>query len=166
MQEEGKLYQLKNKWWKEMYVEGSCDTEESGGSDSAAELGIGNVGGVFLVLGIGIFCSYCIAFVEFLWNIKTVAVEEKVTYTEALVAELKFALDVRTTTKPVHNCQTDSTSGGSSKSSKSSRRSSRSNSETKSFSTHLKHATSSALNIHKIGLLFNKDKNNGNVDKK
>jgi hypothetical protein len=36
------------------------------------------VGGVFLVLGFGVFFACCIGIFEFLWNVKTVAVEEKV----------------------------------------------------------------------------------------
>jgi glutamate receptor, ionotropic, invertebrate len=47
-------------------------------SNDENELGIANVGGVFLVLGFGVFSAYIISIFEFLWNIKTVAVEEKV----------------------------------------------------------------------------------------
>jgi glutamate receptor, ionotropic, invertebrate len=67
---------------------GSCGTEESGGSDSAAELGIANVGGVFLVLGIGVFGAYCLVFCEFLWNVRKVAVEEKVSVSLILCKSL------------------------------------------------------------------------------
>lgn len=37
-----------------------------------------NVGGVFLVLGVGCLFALIIAIIEFLWNVKKVAVEEKV----------------------------------------------------------------------------------------
>lgn len=37
-----------------------------------------NVGGVFLVLGFGCLFALIVALIEFLWNVKKVAVEEKV----------------------------------------------------------------------------------------
>ena len=37
-----------------------------------------NVGGVFLVLGAGCLFALIVAIIEFLWNVKKVAVEEKV----------------------------------------------------------------------------------------
>lgn len=77
---------------------GKCKDEgSSGGGDDAAELGIGtailhtgifislnttffsaNVGGVFLVLGFGCLFALIVAIIEFLWNVKKIAVEEKV----------------------------------------------------------------------------------------
>lgn len=47
-------------------------------ASSAAELGIDNVGGVFVVLGFGCFFAFFIGIAEFLWNVRQVAVEEKV----------------------------------------------------------------------------------------
>lgn len=41
-------------------------------------LTLANVGGVFLVLGIGILISLLISVTEFLWNVKNIAVEEHV----------------------------------------------------------------------------------------
>jgi hypothetical protein len=62
---------------------GRCD-EESGAStkdaSDSAELGIDNVGGVFVVLGLGIAGAFTIGILEFLWNCKKVAVEEKVKF--------------------------------------------------------------------------------------
>ncbi|XP_053682747.1 glutamate receptor ionotropic, kainate 2-like [Sabethes cyaneus] len=112
MQEEGKLSQLKNRWWKERHGGGRCDapgTKAAG--DSAAELGIDNVGGVFVVLAFGCFCAFIIGILEFLWNVRKVAVDEKVTPWEALKAELKFALNLSITSKPVHNTLSESSSG-------------------------------------------------------
>jgi hypothetical protein len=37
-----------------------------------------NVGGVFLVLGFGCLFALIVAIIEFLWNVKKIAVEEKV----------------------------------------------------------------------------------------
>jgi hypothetical protein len=42
------------------------------------ELGIDNVGGVFVVLIAGCGVSFLFSLLEFLWNVRKVAVEEKV----------------------------------------------------------------------------------------
>ena len=76
LQEKGELQQLKQKWWKEMGG-GKC-TEESDEPTNSNELGMPHVGGVFLVLMLGCIMSIVIAIVEFLWNIRKVAIEEKV----------------------------------------------------------------------------------------
>lgn len=54
--------------------------EDSGADDAAsqAELGIDNVGGVFVVLGSGCGIAFLISVIELLWNVKQVAVDEKV----------------------------------------------------------------------------------------
>lgn len=75
--EAGVLIELKRKWWKEMHGGGHCSTVDEASSDTP-ELDLENVGGVFLVLGIGLLCSILIGLTEFLWNIKSVAIEEKV----------------------------------------------------------------------------------------
>lgn len=51
------------------------NTEEE---DNSGKLALANVGGVFLVLGVGIGLSYALALVEFLWNVRNVSVEEHV----------------------------------------------------------------------------------------
>lgn len=45
---------------------------------SAEELGVDNVGGVFVVLGIGCGMAAAMGGLEFLWHIRDVAVEQKV----------------------------------------------------------------------------------------
>lgn len=48
-------------------------------TDSAsAELALSNVGGVFLVLGVGTSLAFLFAIIEFLWNVHSVSVEEHV----------------------------------------------------------------------------------------
>lgn len=99
LQEEGKLHILKTRWWKEKRGGGSCrvrffcfgrssgsfshcvvlfqdDTTKT--SSTANELGLANVGGVFVVLmgGMGVACV--IAVCEFVWKSRKVAVEERV----------------------------------------------------------------------------------------
>ncbi|XP_038213876.1 glutamate receptor ionotropic, kainate 2 isoform X3 [Zerene cesonia] len=78
LQEEGKLHILKTKWWKEKRGGGSCRDETSKSSSTANELGLANVGGVFVVLmgGMGVACV--IAVCEFVWKSRKVAVDERV----------------------------------------------------------------------------------------
>jgi glutamate receptor, ionotropic, invertebrate len=42
------------------------------------ELGLGNVGGVFVVLIGGMVGAFLVAVMEFLWNTRKIAVEERV----------------------------------------------------------------------------------------
>ncbi|PBC34948.1 Glutamate receptor, ionotropic kainate [Apis cerana cerana] len=77
LQEEGKLHLLKTRWWKEKRGGGSCRDDISKSSSTANELGLANVGGVFVVLmgGMGIACV--IAVCEFVWKSRKVAIEER-----------------------------------------------------------------------------------------
>ncbi|XP_076630842.1 kainate-type ionotropic glutamate receptor subunit 1D isoform X3 [Colletes latitarsis] len=78
LQEEGKLHLLKTRWWKEKRGGGSCRDETLKSSSTANELGLANVGGVFVVLmgGMGIACV--IAVCEFVWKSRKVAIEERI----------------------------------------------------------------------------------------
>ncbi|KAI4485875.1 hypothetical protein M0804_006364 [Polistes exclamans] len=77
LQEEGKLHLLKTRWWKEKRGGGSCRDDTSKSSSAANELGLANVGGVFVVLmgGMGVACV--IAVCEFVWKSRKVAIEER-----------------------------------------------------------------------------------------
>ncbi|XP_070517537.1 glutamate receptor ionotropic, kainate 2 isoform X2 [Cardiocondyla obscurior] len=77
LQEEGKLHMLKTRWWKEKRGGGSCREDTSKSSSAANELGLANVGGVFVVLmgGMGVACV--IAVCEFVWKSRKVAIEER-----------------------------------------------------------------------------------------
>lgn len=48
------------------------------GDQPSNELGMSNVGGVFVVLIAGSAFAFFVAILEFLWNVRKVAVEEKV----------------------------------------------------------------------------------------
>jgi ionotropic glutamate receptor len=114
LQEDSKLIELKDKWWKKMRDEPSCPSIRSS-EKSSSELALANVGGVFLVLGIGVSVAFVLAILEFLWNVRNVSVEEhvsldldlsqnwggllQVTYFEALKIESMFALNVWITKK-------------------------------------------------------------------
>ncbi|XP_049845014.1 glutamate receptor ionotropic, kainate 2 isoform X3 [Schistocerca gregaria] len=78
LQEEGKLHILKTRWWKEKRGGGTCRDDTSKSSSTANELGLANVGGVFVVLmgGMGVACV--IAVCEFVWKSRKVAVEERI----------------------------------------------------------------------------------------
>ncbi|KAB0802246.1 hypothetical protein PPYR_04432 [Photinus pyralis] len=96
MQELGKLHELKEKWWK-----GKCE-KESLETESAARLGLSNVGGVFVVLVGGMISALSVALLEFLWNVKKTAVQHHLTLREAFVMELKFAVNFKIREKVVH----------------------------------------------------------------
>ncbi|CAB0041632.1 unnamed protein product [Trichogramma brassicae] len=108
LQEKGELQQLKQKWWKDMGG-GKCD-DASDEPANSNELGMPHVGGVFLVLMFGALISFGIAIAEFLWNVRKVAVDEKLTPWEAFVAEFKFVINIKAITKPVRTEKSSSKS--------------------------------------------------------
>ncbi|XP_025833214.1 glutamate receptor ionotropic, kainate 2-like [Agrilus planipennis] len=116
LQEDGVLDKLKKKWWKEKYGGGACDDEPPEDDAGSQKLGLKNVGGVFLVLGLGMVMGIIISIAEFLWNIRTISVEEHITFQEAFKAEAKFAANIwidKKSTKPNSSESTSSsTSAG------------------------------------------------------
>ncbi|XP_018315808.1 glutamate receptor ionotropic, kainate 2-like [Mycetomoellerius zeteki] len=110
--EKGVLLALKKKWWQDIGG-GLCIEDEAEKSASTSELGLASVGGVFFVLMCGLCGSFFIAICEFLWNIRKVAVTEKVTPWEALIAELKFAVNIFEVTKPVKISKSSNSSASS-----------------------------------------------------
>lgn len=80
LQENGILHQLKEKWWVENNPgAGECGDDSGGGGDTP-ELGLDNVGGVFLVLGAGLVVAVIVCIIDFIWNIRQIAIDEKVSY--------------------------------------------------------------------------------------
>lgn len=73
-----------------MFIDGTvkegCDLR-TGNADDTPELGMDNVGGVFLVLLIGVSSACFVGVLEFLWNIRKVAIDTKVT---ALILFFKY----------------------------------------------------------------------------
>ncbi|GLV43976.1 Kainate-type ionotropic glutamate receptor subunit 1D [Carabus blaptoides fortunei] len=100
LQEEGKLHILKTRWWKEKRGGGACRVDTPKTSSTANELGLANVGGVFVVLmgGMGVACV--IAVCEFVWKSRKVAVEERSSLCSEMASELRFALRCHGSTKP------------------------------------------------------------------
>ncbi|GIY46872.1 glutamate receptor ionotropic, kainate 2 [Caerostris extrusa] len=77
LQENGKLHVLKDLWWKKMRLSQKCAKDDATGSSSASELGLANVGGVFLVLICGVFLGCIIVVFEFVWKSRKVPSEER-----------------------------------------------------------------------------------------
>ncbi|XP_029656687.2 glutamate receptor ionotropic, kainate 2 [Octopus sinensis] len=66
LQERQEISKLYTKWWKEKAAN-KCDNE-SKGKQNANELGLQNVGGVFVVLMAGVVAGTIMAIFEFLWK--------------------------------------------------------------------------------------------------
>lgn len=73
------MLELKKKWWEENGG-GLCKKDDSETVVASNELDLANVGGVFVVLLCGCGASFFIVICEFLWNIRKVAVKEKVSF--------------------------------------------------------------------------------------
>ncbi|KAG0711540.1 Glutamate receptor ionotropic, kainate 5 [Chionoecetes opilio] len=78
LQEEGKLQALRTRWWKMKKGGGQCTDEVSKSSSKANELGLNNVGGVFVVLLAGMGLASVTAVCEFVWKSRKLATEEHV----------------------------------------------------------------------------------------
>lgn len=79
LQESGQLHILKERWWKKRRLTQKCAKDkETGGSSSASEMGLANVGGVFLVLICGVTVGCIIVVCEFVWKSRKVPSEERV----------------------------------------------------------------------------------------
>ncbi|XP_076373999.1 glutamate receptor ionotropic, kainate 2-like isoform X2 [Tachypleus tridentatus] len=100
LQEGGVLHILKERWWKQKKGGGQC-VESKKGSSSVRELGLANVGGVFVVLLGGLAMATVVAVLEFFWKAKKMATEDREPICKEMVKELKFALTCRSSTKPV-----------------------------------------------------------------
>uniref|UniRef100_A0A2H1W6P8 SFRICE_012305 n=1 Tax=Spodoptera frugiperda TaxID=7108 RepID=A0A2H1W6P8_SPOFR len=117
--ESGKLVEIKNRWWKAP-PENACVSEEAAEEGAAGELGVENVGGVFVVLACGCSAATAMGIFEFLWNVREVAIEQKMTQSEALWAELTFALSFWETEKPVKHSRPSSPDSGTDRASRAS----------------------------------------------
>ncbi|KAF5301498.1 hypothetical protein FQR65_LT08801 [Abscondita terminalis] len=71
------------------------EQKESLETESAARLGLSNVGGVFVVLVGGMITALSIALLEFLWNVKKTAVQHHLTLREAFITEFNFAVNFK-----------------------------------------------------------------------
>lgn len=97
LSESGELDKFKEKWWEHNRKEPICKEEREREKDSS--LSVENVLGVFLVVGTGVCAAYLVAICEFLWNVKNIALEKKISYYEVLKSELRFAINIKSSKK-------------------------------------------------------------------
>lgn len=76
LQESGRLAELKTRWWKDRIIAQGiiCGDDDK---PPGMELDVGNVGGVFVVLIIGLITGVVIGMIEFVWKTKKVARHER-----------------------------------------------------------------------------------------
>jgi len=70
LQENGELQELYTKWWVHQELAIKCDNSEDKKKDSASELSLANVGGVFALLAGGLILSFLVALFEVIWMSK------------------------------------------------------------------------------------------------
>ncbi|XP_046464667.1 glutamate receptor ionotropic, kainate 2-like [Daphnia pulex] len=107
MQETNRFIILKKKWWTEMRGGGACKDDGSKTAASAAELGLANVGGIFVVLILGSSVALLIALGEFVWKSRKLALDEvdggEGSVWKSMMSELKITLDCSSDTKPTRS---------------------------------------------------------------
>ncbi|KAH8323007.1 hypothetical protein KR074_002938, partial [Drosophila pseudoananassae] len=114
MQEQGVLTKMKTKWWKEKRGGGACsDAAEDAG---AVALEISNLGGVFLVMGVGSFFGIFVSLLEMVLGVKERSDENQVNFKTELLDEIRFILQCSGNTKAVKYPKNSSRSIASSKS--------------------------------------------------
>lgn len=101
LQERGILEELKLRWWRVQDGLSCSALEAESAKADSNELGMDNVGGVFVVLIAGTLAAFLMSILELLWNCRKIAVEEKISPCEALTSELKFAVNCANANKPV-----------------------------------------------------------------
>uniref|UniRef100_A0A1I8PDV3 Ionotropic glutamate receptor C-terminal domain-containing protein n=2 Tax=Stomoxys calcitrans TaxID=35570 RepID=A0A1I8PDV3_STOCA len=97
LQEQGILTKMKTKWWKEKRGGGACADKKA---DGAEELGMPNVGGVYVVLFIGCVTATCYGILEWICHIYATARQNKVPFKAELMDEIRFVMQCSGNTKP------------------------------------------------------------------
>ncbi|XP_074644362.1 glutamate receptor ionotropic, kainate 2-like [Tubulanus polymorphus] len=105
LQEQERLAELYEKWWRESEGAGMCDEQTE---TDANELGILNVAGVFFVLFIGTLVAIVIALFEFVWHHRRSKKGNKLPLGESVLNELKIAARCNgSSTRPAEPEDTD-----------------------------------------------------------
>ncbi|GJQ86667.1 hypothetical protein Trydic_g7852 [Trypoxylus dichotomus] len=99
LQENGKIADLKRKWWEERKGGGQCSGEPE--SQEAKPLTLKNVGGVFWVTVGGIALATGLVFIEMCLHIVKESIKYKAPFCNELTEELKFYLKFKGLVKPV-----------------------------------------------------------------
>lgn len=112
LSETGKLFELKNKWWKNT----NRDCKDDGDADNAS-LGFQEVRGIFYTLFLGLLAAYILGIVEFLLHTHSRASEERLRFKEVFVNEMRFVLRIWNNRKPISCTPTASIAASSQRSS-------------------------------------------------
>lgn len=89
LQEDGKVQELYNKWWKGT---GKCMSDRKATESKANALDVNNVGGIFVVLLGGLAIAVLVAFLEFIWKSRKNAQEDRQSLCSEMIQELRFAV--------------------------------------------------------------------------
>ncbi|KPJ19819.1 Glutamate receptor, ionotropic kainate 2 [Papilio machaon] len=102
LKESGEIQKLKNIWWKEKRGGGKCGIKRD---EEQKQLGLKNMLGAFVVLGVGCLIGLFISIIDMLWGVFKRTVKYNTTFKFELIEELKFALKFSGDTKPVKRHQ-------------------------------------------------------------
>lgn len=113
LQEGGILHKLKNRWWSEKKGGGFCGPKDGAqkAAGAASELGLANVGGVFVVLACGSLIAIIICVCEFVWKMKQIPRAERDHIFVELMRELKHVICCYGSTRPVRRTIDDLAQG-------------------------------------------------------
>ncbi|XP_022103504.1 glutamate receptor ionotropic, kainate 1-like [Acanthaster planci] len=99
LQEDETIIRLKQQWWKSA----NCQNNNANQKEDANELGVKNIGGIFLVLISGLVASAMAAVAEFVWKSRQNATLDSKSLCGEMMAEMRFACrcNKRRNSKPV-----------------------------------------------------------------
>ncbi|KAH8278044.1 hypothetical protein KR026_006912 [Drosophila bipectinata] len=98
LSERGKLYDFKQRWWKNNKGE-KCEEEVD--PSATPDMNFEELRGIFYTLYVGILIAFLIGIIEFLVYVQQVALEERLTLKEAFVKEIMFVICVWNKKKPI-----------------------------------------------------------------
>ncbi|KAI1307964.1 Glutamate receptor ionotropic, kainate 2 [Halotydeus destructor] len=109
LQESGALQTLKLKWWSQQRGGGKCGPKDGSmkQAGAASELGLANVGGVFVVLAGGSMVAIVICLAEFVWKMKQIPRGERDHIFVELMRELKHVICCYGSTRPIRKTLDD-----------------------------------------------------------
>ncbi|OWA54135.1 Glutamate receptor ionotropic, kainate 2 [Hypsibius exemplaris] len=99
LQESSELQVLKDRWWKEKNIKNGEKCEVSKPQDQASELGLANVGGVFVILLAGLALSFAVAILEFVWKARKSASNFREPVSTEMLRALRFAVRLHGSSK-------------------------------------------------------------------
>ncbi|XP_047025434.1 glutamate receptor ionotropic, kainate 3-like [Helicoverpa zea] len=102
LKENGEIEKLRNIWWKEKRGGGKCGEKRDA---DQKQLGMKNMLGAFVVLGVGCLIGLFISIIDMLWGVFKRSVKYSTTFKYELIEELKFALKFSGHIKPVKRPQ-------------------------------------------------------------